>query len=252
MKENKGITLIALVVTIIVLLILAGVAIAMLRGENGILGNASEAKYKNIIGSTDEQVKLAQMSLRTAITSNMVSKQGYIATEASNFKDLVDGVKKDLGVTAETNTASNEDFAVYQYLDYGTDSKDGTGYILITYTDNSLRSSLPKDIDTLNPLSINGVNFTVATAPKDVNNNNNAFSVNKAVLAYVIKVSNYSCELMKKAILTDTASVAMAAKSTIVSSDTELTTVDANQLPTYNTAKAASFAATAIGGAMEF
>lgn len=37
MKERRGITLIALVITIIVLLILAGVSIAMLTGDNGIL-----------------------------------------------------------------------------------------------------------------------------------------------------------------------------------------------------------------------
>ncbi|MCI8636954.1 MAG: hypothetical protein HFJ36_03755, partial [Clostridia bacterium] len=40
-KKEKGITLIALVITIIVLLILAGIAIATLTGENGIL-NKSE------------------------------------------------------------------------------------------------------------------------------------------------------------------------------------------------------------------
>ena len=44
LKENKGITLIALVITIIVLLILAGVTIAMLTGENGILSQAAKAK----------------------------------------------------------------------------------------------------------------------------------------------------------------------------------------------------------------
>ena len=43
LKENKGITLIALVITIIVLLILAGVSIAMLTGENGILTQAQRA-----------------------------------------------------------------------------------------------------------------------------------------------------------------------------------------------------------------
>ena len=43
LKNNKGITLIALVVTIIVLLILAGVTIAMLTGTNGILTQASKA-----------------------------------------------------------------------------------------------------------------------------------------------------------------------------------------------------------------
>ena len=43
-KTQKGITLIALVITIIVLLILAGVSIAMLTGENGILTQAKKAK----------------------------------------------------------------------------------------------------------------------------------------------------------------------------------------------------------------
>ena len=54
MKRNKGITLIALVVTIIVLLILAGVAIAMLSGENGILRKAVDAKTKTEQAQTNE------------------------------------------------------------------------------------------------------------------------------------------------------------------------------------------------------
>ena len=44
MRKNKGITLIALVITIIVLLILATVSIATLIGENGILSQANKAK----------------------------------------------------------------------------------------------------------------------------------------------------------------------------------------------------------------
>ena len=47
MKVSNGITLIALVITIIVLLILAGVTIATLTGDNGILGKANEAKTKS-------------------------------------------------------------------------------------------------------------------------------------------------------------------------------------------------------------
>ena len=43
-KNMKGITLIALVITIIVLLILAGVSIAMLTGQNGILTQAQNSK----------------------------------------------------------------------------------------------------------------------------------------------------------------------------------------------------------------
>lgn len=59
MKNNKGITLIALVVTIIVLLILAGVSIAMLTGQNGILTRASEAGKDTAIANAKEKVTLA-------------------------------------------------------------------------------------------------------------------------------------------------------------------------------------------------
>ncbi len=61
-KKNFGITLIALVVTIIVLLILAGVSITMLTGQNGILNGAAEAKEKTEDAQKEEQVKIAVMS----------------------------------------------------------------------------------------------------------------------------------------------------------------------------------------------
>lgn len=54
-KNNRGITLIALVVTIIVLLILAGISISMLTGQNGILNRASEAKEKNERAQKEEK-----------------------------------------------------------------------------------------------------------------------------------------------------------------------------------------------------
>ena len=59
LKRNKGITLIALVVTIIVLLILAGISISMLTGQNGILTNASKAKNETGDAQIEEKVKLS-------------------------------------------------------------------------------------------------------------------------------------------------------------------------------------------------
>ena len=59
--ENKGITLIALVITIIVLLILAGVSIAMLTGENGILTQAKNAKDETEQAEKDEMSDLDSM-----------------------------------------------------------------------------------------------------------------------------------------------------------------------------------------------
>lgn len=71
-KENEGITLIALVITIIVLLILAGVTIATLTGDNGILTKANKAKEQTEIGKEKEIVKLATTAVIT--TNNAIDK----------------------------------------------------------------------------------------------------------------------------------------------------------------------------------
>jgi type II secretory pathway pseudopilin PulG len=57
-KRNSGITLIALVITIIVLLILAGVTIATLTGDNGLLTKASEAQKANIEATAREKIQI--------------------------------------------------------------------------------------------------------------------------------------------------------------------------------------------------
>ena len=59
MRNQRGITLIALVITIIVLLILAGVSIAMLTGDNGILNNADRAAKETAIANAKEKVSTA-------------------------------------------------------------------------------------------------------------------------------------------------------------------------------------------------
>ncbi len=67
-KRQKGITLIALVITIIVLLILAAVSIATLTGENGILSKANTAGEQTKDAEEDERVKLA---VATALSDNL-------------------------------------------------------------------------------------------------------------------------------------------------------------------------------------
>ena len=61
-QMNKGITLIALVITVIVLLILAGVTIATLTGDNGILTRAQEAKEKTEEATKREEAELADLN----------------------------------------------------------------------------------------------------------------------------------------------------------------------------------------------
>lgn len=75
MKNQKGITLIALVITIIVLLILAGVTIAMLTGENGILNKATTA----VNNTTDAELKEA---VRLAVATNITNNDGSFVVTA--------------------------------------------------------------------------------------------------------------------------------------------------------------------------
>ena len=57
-KKERGITLIALAVTIIVMLILAGVTIAALTSENGIVNQATKVKETDKVAKTEEEARL--------------------------------------------------------------------------------------------------------------------------------------------------------------------------------------------------
>ncbi|MFR0823675.1 MAG: hypothetical protein ACLSHH_08785, partial [Clostridia bacterium] len=86
--KEKGITLIALVITIIVLIILAGVAINALVGENGIITQAQRAKDDTEQGKRDEQGGL--LSLEQQIDEAL--GQTYIAEKGVNKPSLTAGM----------------------------------------------------------------------------------------------------------------------------------------------------------------
>ena len=68
-KEKRGITLIALVITIVILLILAGITIQALTGS-GLFGKAKDSKTKSEIAQEIEQLKLAVYAVRTDYLNN--------------------------------------------------------------------------------------------------------------------------------------------------------------------------------------
>ena len=91
-KNQKGITLIALVITIIVLLILAGVTIATLTGENGILTKATDAKEQTEIGDEQEKVKLSAVGALAKDNGGEIKRSylndeltSYIGTEGTDY-----------------------------------------------------------------------------------------------------------------------------------------------------------------------
>ena len=90
-KQVKGITLIALVVTIIVLLILAGVSISMLTGDKGILGQANNAKKQTEISSEKEAIQLTMINKEVSNNSKYdIGRKLYKKTlENSNIWDVI-------------------------------------------------------------------------------------------------------------------------------------------------------------------
>ena len=86
MKKEQGITLIALVITIIVLLILAGVTIATLTGDNGLLTKAAKAKESVKDGEIGEQIKLACQEY----------KLGQYTGESGDLYNFIQGKMEDL------------------------------------------------------------------------------------------------------------------------------------------------------------
>lgn len=95
--QNKGITLIALVVTVVVLLILAGVSINLVLGDNGIIGKTSEAKVKQEDASWFENAELilteAQMSKNDITDMSSFLKEKF--QEISNGEDVYVSKYKD-------------------------------------------------------------------------------------------------------------------------------------------------------------
>ena len=75
MKNNKGITLVALVVTIIILIILAGISINLVLGDNGIITIAKKAKENTELAKIEEEKELnelyAQLETEGSNSSNL-------------------------------------------------------------------------------------------------------------------------------------------------------------------------------------
>ena len=95
MKENRGITLISLVISIIVLLILAGISISMLSGDNGLLKRAGQAKDDTIVGEEKEQVELAYISAAVKKLGDNVDKddlQDELDISVGEGKTTVTGI----------------------------------------------------------------------------------------------------------------------------------------------------------------
>ena len=92
LKTKNGITLIALVITIIVLLILAGVTIATLMGDNGILTKANDAKKQTEIAEVKER---AQLDIASWVADKMQNGETATVNTPDLVKSILDATNPD-------------------------------------------------------------------------------------------------------------------------------------------------------------
>lgn len=145
MKRENGITLIALIVTIIVLLILAGVTIATLTGDNGILGQVGKTKEKEDESNLKENIELeiAETKIEMELTgkeledcSKKISKNedGTFTYNSSNINAIFMITKDDKVIVGKK--AKDADLSTGDYVNYNIDYENVPTY------DNSYVSTL--------------------------------------------------------------------------------------------------------------
>lgn len=124
MRDTRGITLIALVITIIVLLILAGVSISLLSGDNGILNKASSAKSNTEQSGVLEEIRLKlynneleldDISSIDYLKSLELIKEEVTDEETTNISYVLNEKKLDIKVSTGKGSYSEGD--VYYFSD---------------------------------------------------------------------------------------------------------------------------------------
>ena len=181
-KNEKAITLIALVITIIVLLILAGISIATLTGENGLLSKATTAKEETKKAEIREEIELAI----AAIQAEELSKGNKVTLETLAGSEEEPGQlenSKDLeGITAKLNV--EEITGEYKGYDYTIDENlkvrigDSVTGINIKY-ELSTTEHTNKDITLkVTAESTNGGNVNI-TAPEGIEKNDEGYTISR-------------------------------------------------------------------------
>lgn len=148
LKKQNGITLVALVITIIVLLILAGVTISMVVGDNGILTRSKQSKFNTLAAEVDENVKMAVADLSAEFQVLKATNSAGTMTE-DQVKDVIN------------KTISSSDSS-YTITATNGINNTGNGTITIKYENSDLKASATKD---WNPKSLT---YSIAVANYDI------------------------------------------------------------------------------------
>ena len=106
LKNSKGITLVALVVTIIILIILAGISIGMLAGQDGLISKVQKAKENMELATIEEQEQLNTLYDRLETGAGYATSYDIVAS-MNNFRKKVADAITNAGITTAQD-ASDE------------------------------------------------------------------------------------------------------------------------------------------------
>lgn len=108
--KNKGVTLIALAVTIVVMLILAGVTRSVLNGENGIVKQAQKAKEESKIKELKEKVRIDIAGKRV----ENINGELRVSVLKEILDKYFDNVPVETQITSETKLKAKEEYGKYE------------------------------------------------------------------------------------------------------------------------------------------
>ena len=129
-QKDNGITLIALVITIIILFILAGVSIATLTGENGILRNALKARENTEIAEEKEAIGIAYTEVLATSKVNKVSAEDLQTKLKNNGYDAT--VTNDGETSLQVTFISQRTYVIDE--NGNISQTDTSNYIVATMT----------------------------------------------------------------------------------------------------------------------
>ena len=142
MKENKGITLIALIITIIIMLILVGVTITMLTGENGILNQGKKSIKETYHGTVKDQIILCSNQYQIDKRTNQfegdiieyLSTNKYISkVDGSDYYRVdVEKVAKNVKTGKGATKTKGDIYVIEEYNDTTTAKTTKLGSLSIT------------------------------------------------------------------------------------------------------------------------
>lgn len=175
MKSNKGITLVALVITIIVLLILAGVSISLVVGDNGVLNQSQKAAKNTDLASATSAMQLTLTSLNTKfmgdnwtedVTAKLyakvkvsdldteLQKNGFYIVKYGSYATYAAASGENVAASSGTDNAGTPVTVVISEgeaktdADHGNTNKNTTYTFTVTWKDTSVSLTAPTAADT--------------------------------------------------------------------------------------------------------